>query len=119
MIAVDGKTLGGSRTTKQPATALLATMTRCGQVLAQRQIYGKSNETPAFAPLLDGIDLTGAVATADALHTQHHHAAYLHERGAHYLAGGGRLGVASVACSVPRGGTTPVWRPSWRPRSPT
>ncbi|MFJ8193808.1 transposase family protein [Streptomyces sp. NPDC096094] len=28
-------------------------------------------------------------------------------------------GVASVACSVPRGGTTPVWRPSRRPRSPT
>ncbi|MDG9725111.1 hypothetical protein [Streptomyces sp. DH41] len=40
VIAVDGKTLRGSRTTKQPATALLATMTRCGQVLAQRQIYG-------------------------------------------------------------------------------
>ncbi|MFJ8149567.1 hypothetical protein ACIQ6R_31675 [Streptomyces sp. NPDC096048] len=47
MIAVDGRTLGGSRTRKQPATALLATMTRCGQVLAQRQIYGKSDETPA------------------------------------------------------------------------
>ncbi|MFB6552386.1 ISAs1 family transposase [Streptomyces sp. NPDC056405] len=86
VIAVDGKTLRGSRTTKQPTTALLAPMTRCGQVLARRQTYGKSSEIPAFAPLLDGIDLTGAVITADALHTQHHHAAYLHERGAHYLA---------------------------------
>ncbi|WP_436850329.1 ISAs1 family transposase [Streptomyces massasporeus] len=85
-IAVDGKTLRGSRTTKQPAIALIAAMTHSGQVLAQRQIDGKSNEIPAFAPLLDGIDLTGAVITADALHTQHDHAAYLHERGAHYLA---------------------------------
>ncbi|MFJ5036263.1 ISAs1 family transposase [Streptomyces sp. NPDC088560] len=85
-IAVDGKTLRGSRTTEQPATALIAAMTHNGQVLAQRQIDGKSNEIPAFAPLLDGLDLTGAVITADALHTQHDHASYLHERGAHYLA---------------------------------
>ncbi|MFI1294177.1 ISAs1 family transposase [Streptomyces sp. NPDC020792] len=86
VIAVDGKTLRGSRTTKQRATSLIAAMTHDGQVLAQRQIDGKSNEIPAFAPLLDGLDLTGAVITADALHTQHDHASYLHERGAHYLA---------------------------------
>ncbi|MFD3761977.1 transposase family protein [Streptomyces sp. NPDC058622] len=59
VIAVDGTTLRGSRTTRQPATALIAAMTHDGQVLAQRQIGGKSNEIPAFAPLLDGIDLTG------------------------------------------------------------
>ncbi|MFJ8545955.1 ISAs1 family transposase [Streptomyces sp. NPDC093586] len=86
VIAVDGKTLRGSRTTKQPATALIAAMTHSGQVLTQRQIDGKSNEIPAFAPLLDGLDLTGAVITADTLHTQHDHAAYLHKRGTHYLA---------------------------------
>jgi predicted transposase YbfD/YdcC len=86
VIAVDGKTLRGSRTTKQPATALIAAMTHDGQVLAQRQIDSKSNEIPAFAPLLNGLDLTGAVITADALHTQHNHASYLYERGAHYLA---------------------------------
>ncbi|MFE9934325.1 ISAs1 family transposase [Streptomyces sp. NPDC005533] len=85
-IAVDGKTLRGSRTAKRPATALIAAMTHSGQVLAQRQVDGKSNEIPAFAPLLDGVDLTDAVITADALHTQHDHAAYLHKRGAHYLA---------------------------------
>lgn len=61
-------------------------MTHDGQVLAQRRIDSKSNEIPAFAPLLNGLDLTGAVITADALHTQHNHASYLHERGAHYLA---------------------------------
>ncbi|MDX2709180.1 ISAs1 family transposase [Streptomyces sp. PA03-6a] len=85
-IAVDGKTLRGSRTKDRPATTLIAAMTHSGQVLAQRQVDRKSNEIPAFAPLLDGIDLTGTVITADALHTQHDHASYLHERGAHYLA---------------------------------
>ncbi|MCX2928397.1 ISAs1 family transposase [Streptomyces sp. NEAU-W12] len=86
VIAVDGKTLRGSRTIDRSAIALIAAMTHSGQVLAQRQADGKSNEIPAFAPLLDGIDLAGAVVTADALHTQHDHACYLHERGAHYLA---------------------------------
>ncbi|MGJ5894452.1 ISAs1 family transposase [Streptomyces niveiscabiei] len=86
VIGVDGKTLRGSRTAGRGAIALIATMTHNGQVLAQRQIDDKSNEIPAFAPLLDGIDLTGAVITADALHTQHDHATYLHKRGAHYLA---------------------------------
>ncbi|MDQ0809342.1 putative transposase YbfD/YdcC [Streptomyces sp. B3I7] len=86
VIAVDGKTLRGSRSATRAATALIAAMTHSGQVLAQRQIDRKSNEIPAFAPLLDGIDLTDAVITADALHTQHDHASYLHERGAHYLA---------------------------------
>ncbi|MEU0648330.1 ISAs1 family transposase [Streptomyces umbrinus] len=82
VIAVDDKTLRGSRTTERMVIAL----THSGQVLAQRQINGKSNEIPAFAPLLDGIDLTGAVITADALHTQDNHATCLHERGARYLA---------------------------------
>ncbi|MFD7924317.1 ISAs1 family transposase [Streptomyces sp. NPDC059740] len=85
-IAVDGKTLRGTRTANRAATALIAAMTHSGEVLAQRQIDKKSNEIPAFVPLLAGLDLTGAVITADALHTQHDHAAYLHEHGAHYLA---------------------------------
>ncbi|GGQ35383.1 ISAs1 family transposase [Streptomyces griseomycini] len=85
-VAVDGKTLWGSRTKDQPATALIAAMTHQGDVLAQMQVDGKRNEIQAFAPLLDGIDLTGAVITADALRTQHDHASYLHERGTHYLA---------------------------------
>ncbi|MGW2207315.1 ISAs1 family transposase [Streptomyces sp. NPDC001774] len=85
-IAVDGKTLRGSRTKDKPATALIAAMAHSGEVLARLQVDSKSNEIPAFAPLLDGLGLTGAVITADALHTQHNHASCLHERGAHYLA---------------------------------
>lgn len=65
----------------------LAAMDHVGSVLAQRQIAEKSNEIPAFAPLLDSIeDLENTVITADALHTQHAHGACLRERGAHYSA---------------------------------
>ncbi|MCH5677691.1 ISAs1 family transposase [Streptomyces gilvus] len=83
-IAVDGKALRGSRTATH--VTLLAAMDHAGSVLAQRQIADKSNEIPAFQPLLDSIDLTGAVITADALHTQHAHGTYLRTRGAHYIA---------------------------------
>ncbi|MFE6103916.1 ISAs1 family transposase [Streptomyces laurentii] len=86
VIDVDGKTLRGSRTKDQPATTLITAMTHQGDVLAQMQIDARSNEIPAFAQLLDGIDPSQAVITVDALHTQHDHASYLYERGAHYLA---------------------------------
>ncbi|MFD7409618.1 ISAs1 family transposase [Streptomyces sp. NPDC059866] len=68
-IAVDGKTLRGSRHADRTAVALPAAMEHTGSVLAQRQVAGKSNEIPAFAPLPDTVDLAGAVVTADALHT--------------------------------------------------
>jgi predicted transposase YbfD/YdcC len=38
---------------------------------------GDTNEITQFQPLLDGVDLTGAVITADALHAQHGHAEWL------------------------------------------
>ncbi|MFA0839087.1 ISAs1 family transposase [Streptomyces rochei] len=86
-VAVDGKTVRGSRTAKRNALVLIAAMDHAGSVLAQRQIADKSNEIPAFAPLLDSIeDLENTVITADALHTQHAHGTYLSGRGAHYLA---------------------------------
>ena len=56
-----------------------------GVVLGQTVVDGKTNEINAFAPLLNRIDITGAIITADALHTQHRHADYLIGRGAHYL----------------------------------
>ncbi|GGM24624.1 ISAs1 family transposase [Streptomyces fumigatiscleroticus] len=85
-IAVDGKALRGSRTHATGHITLLAAMDHTGHVLAQRQVADKSNEIPAFRPLLDGVDLTGTVITADALHTQYAHGTYLRERGAHYIA---------------------------------
>lgn len=86
-VAVDGKSVRGSRNAEKTAVVLIAAMDHTGTVLAQRQIADKSNEIPAFAPLLDMIeDMDGVMVTADALHTQHAHGTYLRERGAHYLA---------------------------------
>ncbi|WP_392838999.1 ISAs1 family transposase [Streptomyces sp. LN500] len=86
VIAVDGKVVRGSRTATAAAIQLLAAMDHHGVVVAQRQVASKSNEIPSFAPLLDGLELENTVVTADALHTQHDHGAYLTSRGAHYVA---------------------------------
>jgi len=64
---------------------LAAFDTTSGTVLGQRVVDGKTNEINAFAPLLERIELTGTLVTADALHTQRGHVRYLRERGAHYL----------------------------------
>ncbi|WP_435611158.1 ISAs1 family transposase [Streptomyces sp. C10-9-1] len=85
-IAVDGKTVRGSRTRTTVAVSLLSAMAHSGEVLAQRQVADKSNEVPSFAPLLNGVDLTHVVITADALHPQHGHGTCLRSRGAHHIA---------------------------------
>jgi predicted transposase YbfD/YdcC len=87
VIAVDGKTLRGSGTASQPGRHLLAALDHGHSVvLGQVDVRAKTNEIPMFATLLDRIDLTGAVVTADALHAQRAHAEYLAgQRGAHYL----------------------------------
>ncbi|MFI6991372.1 ISAs1 family transposase [Nonomuraea wenchangensis] len=85
-LAVDGKTLRGSRTADGTPVHLLAAIRHDTQTfVAQRQIEAKSNEIPAFTPLLSGLDLSGAVVTADALHTQHDHARHINAAGGHYL----------------------------------
>lgn len=86
-VAVDGKTLRGSRTTGGTAVHLLAAARHDDQtVLAQRQVDAKSNEIRAFVPLLTGLDLTSTVVTADAMHTQREHARHLvQHRNAHYI----------------------------------
>ena len=56
-----------------------------GVVLGQVEVGAKTNEIPLFTTLLDRIDITDAVITADALHAQRDHATYLAGRGAHYL----------------------------------
>jgi predicted transposase YbfD/YdcC len=86
-IAVDGKTVRG--TTRRDGSGgvhLLAAFDRStGTVLAQADVPGKASEVAWFAPLLDRIDLTGVIVTADALHTTAEHARYLHQRGARYV----------------------------------
>jgi predicted transposase YbfD/YdcC len=77
-VAVDGKTLRGSGHHPSPQVHLLAAVDHTtGAVLAQADVDATTNEITRFQPLLDGVDLTGAVVTADALHTQHAHADWL------------------------------------------
>jgi hypothetical protein len=56
-----------------------------GVVLGQVAVTEKGSEVAAFTTLLDGLDLTDVLVTADAVHTNRGHVDYLHERGGHYL----------------------------------
>lgn len=85
-VAVDGKQLRGSRAGGGKAVWLPAARDHAETVIAQRQINAKSNETPAFIPLLDGLPLENTVVTADAAHTQHANGQWLRNHGAHYIA---------------------------------
>ena len=80
VVVVDGKTVRGARREDGTAPHLLAAMTREeAAVIAQRQVSEKSNEIPAFIPLLRDLRLDGAVVLADALHTQRETARFLVE----------------------------------------
>jgi predicted transposase YbfD/YdcC len=84
-VAVDGKTLRGSARDGHQVHLLAALDHHDGAVLAQREVPATTNEIAEFQPLLAGLDLAGVVVTADALHTQRGHAAFLVEGGADYL----------------------------------
>jgi hypothetical protein len=91
VIAVDGKTLRGARRADGRQVHLLSALdTSTGIVLAQVTVDAKSNEIPAFTPLLDAVErvlgsLAGVLFVADALHTQTGHANLLAARGAHLM----------------------------------
>ena len=76
-VAVDGKTLRGSGTAGAQVHLLAVMDHTTGVVLAQVRVDGKSNEISAFQPLLDRVDLTAAVVTSDAMHTQRDHVDFL------------------------------------------
>jgi predicted transposase YbfD/YdcC len=85
-LAVDGKSVRGSRTDSKAAIHLLAAALHGSRtVIAQRQVAAKSNEIPAMAPLLARFDLCGVVVTADAMHTQRKTAKKIVAAGGHYL----------------------------------
>ncbi len=74
------------RQSEKTAIHLRAAVLHEGQaVIYRRQIAAKSNEIPAFAPLLERLDLRGCVITADAMHTQTGHAEHVLARGGHYV----------------------------------
>jgi predicted transposase YbfD/YdcC len=86
-VAVDGKTLRGAKRDDGRQAHLLAAMEHATRaVLAQRPVDGAPGEVPGLVPLLAGLDLAGAVITADALHTHPSTAEFLVTgKQAHYL----------------------------------
>jgi predicted transposase YbfD/YdcC len=86
ILAVDGKRVRGALDTDGNAPHLLAAATHDhGLVLAQIDVHHKTNEIPMFARLLDTINITGMLITADCLHTQRKHACYLNSRDADFV----------------------------------
>ena len=85
-IRVDGKTVRGAKGADGSQVHLLAALAgEHGVVAAQEEAGAKTNEIPMIIPLLDGLDLTDAVITADALHCQRATADYIHERSADFI----------------------------------
>ena len=91
VIAIDGKTLRAARRADGGQVHLLSALdTSTGIVLAQVTVDAKSNEIPAFTPLLDAVErvlgtLHNELFVADAMHTQTSHAEQITARGAHLL----------------------------------
>lgn len=85
-IALDGKSLRGSRSGGKPRHLVAAFGHHSHGVVHQVEVAEKTNELGAVKPLLDPLPLTGRTVTADALHTQAETARYLVEdKRAHYL----------------------------------
>ncbi len=87
-VAMDGKTLRGSKNAEGQRVHLLSAVDHDQAItLAQRNVGAKTNETGEFKGLLTWIDLEGAVVTFDALHTVKAQAAWLvGQKRAHYVA---------------------------------
>ena len=89
VIAIDGKTVRGARTSTITAPHLIAALDHAtGVVLGQNAVAAKSNEIPAVRDLLAGFeaaDLGGCVITVDAMHTQNDTAKAIMTAGADYV----------------------------------
>jgi predicted transposase YbfD/YdcC len=86
VLSCDGKTVRGSRTKDDTATALFGVFEQRHRLVLTQRAIAEGNEIAAFAATLNTLpDLREVLVTADALHTQREHASYLHGRGAHYL----------------------------------
>lgn len=79
-------------------------------VIAQAEVNHKTNEITGFKPLLEDLDLSGAVVTADAMHAQREHARFLvEEKSADYLFGvkGNQPKLLEAIEAVPQGSFPP------------
>jgi predicted transposase YbfD/YdcC len=88
VVAVDGKLARGSHDRgagRAPIDLVSAWATDTRLVLGQLAVADASNEIPAVPALLALLDLTGAVVTLDAMHTQTATAQTIRARGADYV----------------------------------
>jgi DDE_Tnp_1-associated/Transposase DDE domain len=85
-VALDGKTLRGSRKQGAPGAHLLSALSHhLGLTLGQVSVADKTNEIGAAPELLRGLVLEGRVFTMDALLTQRAIARTLVDSGGHYV----------------------------------
>jgi predicted transposase YbfD/YdcC len=85
-VALDGKTLRGSKKQGAPGMHLLSALAHhMGVTLAQHAVDDKTNEITAVETLLQGLVLEGRVMTMDALLTQRHVAQTIVDKGGDYV----------------------------------
>ena len=86
-LAVDGKTIKGSRRGDGRPVHLVAAVTpETLRLVAHRPVDEKSNEITALRPMLADMPLDGVIVTADAMHAQQSAARFLQqEKGAEYF----------------------------------
>src|SRR5688572_28958779 len=86
VLAVDGKTLRGSRAATGGQTKLVSVYDHASGLVLTQAAVADGDEIAAFTVALACLsDLAGALVTADALHCQRGHADFLVARGGHYL----------------------------------
>jgi predicted transposase YbfD/YdcC len=85
-VAIDGKTLRGSGTSKLGALHLVSAWATANHLsLGQVAVAAKSNEITAIPQLLDLLDVQGAFVTIDAMGCQKEIAAKIRARGGDYV----------------------------------
>lgn len=85
-IAIDGKTLRGSGSSKLGPLHLVSAWATANHLsLGQIAVDGKSNEITAIPRLLEILDLEGALVTIDAMGCQKDIAAAIRDKKGHYL----------------------------------
>ena len=102
VIAVDGKTMRGARRDGGAPHLVAALDHGTGAVLGQLAVAAKSNEIPALRDLLDTMDITGAVITADAMHCQRETARHITSSHGHYV-----MTVKGNQCATRRSDVSP------------
>lgn len=86
VVAIDGKTLRGSRDGEQlPIHLVSAFASEAGIVLGQIKTHEKSNEITAIPELLEWLDVRGAIVSIDAMGCQKAIAEKIIDKGGDYL----------------------------------